>query len=102
MREIRKRVPNQNFAGEQNCRKFESLVQVPYEVLKMPMEFRANKAITSEYKAGDRYLKPETPVVYTDMNSLTMTTLQKLQLYDLLEPEKFHDKKVPNNSKPFN
>ena len=65
------------------------------------MEFRANKAITSEYKAGDRYSNPETPVVYTDMNSLTMTALQKLQLYNLLEPEKFYDEKVPNNSKAF-
>ncbi|XP_063685664.1 uncharacterized protein LOC134819583 [Bolinopsis microptera] len=94
MRVLRQRLKNQKFASEKSVRCFEALNEVQYEVVQVPMEFRANSNCKSDKKAGDRVLRADTPVVYTSLQSLVKTVMSKLELYQLLQPQMFTDGKI--------
>ena len=85
---------NQKFASEKKVRSFEALNELPYEVAEVPMEFKASSNCKSENRAGDRVVRPDTPVVYTSLQLLVDTVIAKLELYQLLQPQKFSDDKV--------
>ena len=97
MRVLRQRLKNQKFASEKSVRCFEALNEVQYEVVEVPMEFRASSNCKSEKKAGDRVLRADTPVVYTSLQLLVKTVMSKLELYQLLQPQMFSDGKVCHN-----
>ena len=94
MRQLKKLLPNQKFACEKNVRKFEAMNEVKYTVTEIPMEFKANANTKSQHKAGDRYLEPKTPVVHANLKELTETALGKLDMYGLLQTQKFTDGKI--------
>lgn len=56
------------------------------------MEFKASASTTSEYKTGDVYVKPRTPVVYTSTTELIETLVGRLHSYGLFK--KMPDGKV--------
>lgn len=58
------------------------------------MEKRASNSTTSQYKACDKYLDPNTPVVHTDTIGLTRFYTEKLFLYDQLDLNKFRINEV--------